>query len=185
MAAEGAEPTRDLQQTSVDSGNLLVFGQRLLLGDCNQAPREPGPVLRINATVSEHLHNELPNECYEKLRHLIIAMFATPCATPISHTHRYTETTNMLCQWRHRKTQLPRNHSPHSILTLNLAKCKCLHIMMRRPAGAMPTIQYPHPRLFISSLHISEGSTPVRMQRRLSSPLGAEDICCSASAAPG
>ncbi len=121
MAAEGAELARTLQQTSVDSGHLLVFGQRLLLGDCNQAPREPGPVLRINATVSEHLHSELPNESYEKLRHLVIAMFATPCATPMSHTHRCTETTNMPCQRRHRKTQLPQSHSQHSILTLDRA----------------------------------------------------------------
>ena len=44
MAAEGAKLTRNLQQMSVDSRHLLVFGQRLLLGNCNQAPREPGPV---------------------------------------------------------------------------------------------------------------------------------------------
>ena len=61
LAAEGAELARNLQQTSVDSRHLLVFGQRLLLGDCHQAPREPGPVLGIDATISEHLHNELPN----------------------------------------------------------------------------------------------------------------------------
>ena len=119
--AEGAELARNLQQMSVDSSHLLVFGQRLLLGDCNQAPRKPCPVLRINATVGEHLHSELPNESYEKLRHLMIALFATPCATPMSHTHRYTETTNMPCQRRPRKTQLLQTHSRHSILNLNRA----------------------------------------------------------------